>query len=434
MKHLYLSLVATSPITIRADQAEGGSATAKHIPGTTLRGGLAAAHQMLYPKRDDEFIRLFLDEQISFPHLYPAHFKCSDVSLDTENLPVKPLPKTAQTCKRFPGFCPLDGEEAEERHGIRDSLLDWALFSLLDSEQQSIPAVLAPLEQHTKCTVRACQKAIDHTEGFYRCARHKPQQRMKAGGTTRLQTRTGINRKWGVVEEGILYNREVFDDGMKFWGELLFPDEDTLPEAERRITHFKNFLQEAILQDKEKPGIVRIGTGRTRGLGCIALAENGLCVKGREPMPTFQERLEKFDTTLRSAAKEMDVKKLDAFYFAITLTSPAILRDPFLRYQKTLDVATLGELLKPFRATFKPIYQAVGIQRLTGWNELWGTPRANDYALEMGSTFLFSSDKRDTELFERLYDLEETGIGLRRAEGFGRICISDPFHLEREQL
>ncbi len=33
------------------------------------------------------------------------------------------------------------------------------------------------------------------------------QQRMKAKVETRLQTRTGINREWGVVEERILYNR-----------------------------------------------------------------------------------------------------------------------------------------------------------------------------------------------------------------------------------
>jgi len=75
---------------------------------------------------------------------------------------------------------------------------------------------------------------------------------------------------------------------------------------------------------------------------------------------------------------------------------------------------------------------------VTGWNELWGTPRPTDYAMEMGSVFLFScpqelDNDRLNYLIQALQTAEETGIGRRLAEGFGRISISDPFHLEREQ-
>ncbi len=51
---------------------------------------------------------------------------------------------------------------------------------------------------------------------------------------------------------------EVFDDGMTFWGEVLLPDElaDT----------FKQFVEEATRED-----VIRIGTGRTRGLGCVEI-------------------------------------------------------------------------------------------------------------------------------------------------------------------
>ena len=82
---------------------------------------------------------------------------------------------------------------------------------------------------------------------------------------------------------------------------------------------------------------------------------------------------------------------------------------------------------------FEVIYQSASTKRITGWNELWGTPRANDIAIDSGSVFLFASQKPlDEDLADRLYTLEEEGIGRRRAEGFGRICISDPFHLEVE--
>ncbi len=58
----------------------------------------------------------------------------------------------------------------------------------------------------------------------------------------------------------------------------------------------------------------------------------------------------------------------------------------------------------------------------------------NEYAIEAGSTFLFACSRElDDTLMQALYSLEEEGIGRRRSEGFGRICISDPFHLEGEQ-
>ncbi len=40
----------------------------------------------------------------------------------------------------------------EERHGVRDSLLDWAVFSLLDNEQSAIPTLLSPFDNHDACT------------------------------------------------------------------------------------------------------------------------------------------------------------------------------------------------------------------------------------------------------------------------------------------
>jgi CRISPR-associated protein Csx10 len=421
VKHLSVHVIAQSPLAIRSDHAEGGASTARHIPGTTLLGSLATAHRILHPQDDKEITELFLSEQISFPNLYPAFFKERDMLVS--GLPVMPMPKTAQTCKRFSGFKPLpDDEDAdEERHGIRDTLLDWTVFSLLEleSEQHILPALLVPLKQLDTCTYSNCNQAMEQVSGYYRRDRDDPHLRAKALISTRLQTRTGINRDWGVVEDGILYNREVFDENMRFWGEVLVPDElaDT----------FVRFVKEA---NDER--VIRIGTGRTRGLGCVEVATREV---RRENIAHFIERLVNFDATLRKQAEDSHVVSLDPFYFAVTLYSASILCDQFLRYRKSLDGAMLGKMLNQKGITFKRVYQATGIQRVTGWNELWGTPRMNDYALETGSTFLFScSSALHDALIQALYALEETGIGRRRSEGFGRISISDPFHLEREQV
>jgi len=423
VRRFYLRITARSPLTIRSDHAEGGVKTTHYIPGATLLGSLAESHRLLRPEREDEFTTFFLQKQVYFPHLYPALFSTN--SFHNRNLPVMPMPKTAQSCKRFSGFLPTPGEDdSDERHGVRDSLLDWAVFSLLKNEKATIPTLLSPLLAHEECRYeqgkysnRRCGQAMDHISGYYRRGSN-PKQRMKAKVDTRLQTRTGINREWGVVEERILYNREVFDEDMVFWGDVVLPNElaDT----------FKQFIVEATKED-----IIRMGTGRTRGLGRVQIdVRDG----AESDLANFTDRLFTFDAAVRQQAQAAGVQDLDPFYFAITLQSSTILCDAFLRYQKTIDPALLSGLLELPAYTFKRVYQSVGTQRITGWNELWGTPRANHYALEMGSTFLFACDRRpDSDAIQKLLACEETGIGRRRSEGFGRISISDPFHLEREQ-
>ncbi|MDQ2716049.1 MAG: RAMP superfamily CRISPR-associated protein [Chloroflexota bacterium] len=441
MKHLYLPVSATAPLSIRSDHGQEGATTTYAIPGTTVLGSLAAAHRMLRPENDEEFSRFFLNERVSMPYLYPASFKMD--RFQKSNLPVMPLPKTAQTCKRFSGFRPLrgadPGEDPDKKgHGIRDSLFDWAVFSLLRAEEQAIPALLTVLEAHKECaytgsSAERCGQTMDHATGYYRRDRSHPEQRMMAQIETHLQTRTGINRTWGVVEEGILYNREVFDETMRFWGEIILPDElsDT----------FMQFLDEAVKED-----VIRIGTGRTRGLGRVEITKLPLPEAQREELASFEQRLQRFNNALRQQAQVAGVKTQYDFYFAITLRSATILCDKFLRYcttleadtfaselnRATLEADTLASEQQP--GTFEKLYQATETQRITGWNELWGTPRPNYHALAMGSTFLFAcTHPLDGNLLQALYTLEETGLGRRRAEGFGRICISDPFHLEGEQ-
>jgi len=426
VKHFYLRVSARSPLTIRADHAEGGVKAAQYIPGATLLGGLAASHRILRPEREEEFVSLFLNEQVYFPHLYPATF--GSRNFHDRNLPVMPLPKTAQSCKRFSGFLPVQGEDTDnDRHGVRDSLLDWAAFALLNNEQAAIPSLLSPFKDHDVCAYTqgnysrgSCGQAMEHISGYYRRGGSDSRQRMRATVLTRLQTRTGINREWGTAEESILYNREIFEDSMTFWGEALLSDK--LAET------FKEFVEEATRED-----VIRVGTGRTRGLGHVDIEVRN----AQESNPdVFADRLQTFNLAVQQQAT--GVQHLDPFYFAITLQSPTILCDAFLRCQKTINPASLPELLGLSTSkaiyTFKRVYQSIGTQRITGWNEVWGTPRLNDYAIEMGSTFLFACmQQADGDLIGALRTGEENGIGRRRSEGFGRITISDPFHLEREQ-
>jgi CRISPR-associated protein Csx10 len=441
VKYLSLNLEAQSPLVIRADHAAGGASSAGYISGTALLGSLAAAYRSYYPENAQTFERLFLNGGAQYPDLYPSSFKSPSMQ-NANTAPIYPLPKTAQSCKRFDGF-PYVGDEKErdkegERHGVRDSLLDWAMFEIgkranavKDSPSITVKTLLQPLESHKECPVCNGENPMDHFSGFYRRIQVNGRPRMaKAEAGTRLLTRTGINRETGTVQEGILYNRRVFDEHTRFWGMLKMPEDlaDSLAD----------FIKEV-----GQSGLVRIGTGRTRGSGKVHLS-----VEPRvDEQESFETRLQKFDELLRKQTRDVykEYKEtikpyLEArtFYFALTLHSPAILRDEMLRYRGSIDARALCGLLgmpEDSAGSFELIYQAAGARRVMGWNEMWGTPRTNEYAIDTGSVFLFAfkgESKQVDPLKQALLRLEEEGIGQRKAEGFGRVCICDPFHREVE--
>ncbi len=438
MKQYSVELKATSPLAIRSDHAPGGAETAKYISGTTLAGSLAAVHRLLHEKNTDEFEALFLSGTVSYPNLYPALF--NEPSVYTLDLPVYPVPKTAQSCKRFSGFQYMTKDELkrgeDKRHGVRDGLFDWALFNLSREMKKETTATLNILRQHRFCTFNTgtsqdapldCNESMDHFSGYYCRDDHEPGAFFSAqiDAHTRLQTRTGINRESGTVQEGILYNRQVFDDGMRFWGTVKIKDDGD----DRLVTQFEDFLKG--VGDR---GLVRIGTGRTRGLGNVSLTVQPVEDSSEDRLSAFKDRLVAFNEALKREAEKIHLQDdLKPFYFALTLHSPLILCDELLRYRSIIDGATLKTLTRISSEKFQSAYQNTSVRRVTGWNQLWGTPRMNEYAIETGSVFLFSYlDNLDNALVEALFDLEEQGIGRRRAEGFGRVCVSDPFHLEVE--
>lgn len=424
MKYYALTLRADSPLAVRSDHAPGGAASAQYIQGTTLAGSLAAAYRLYYGD-ETGFQALFLREQVWFPNLYPASFKNASGVQEATQWPIYPLPKTAQSCKRFFGFKAVAKYEKvadERRHGVRDSLLDWAMFSLLAEQKESaIDQRLEPLEQHRQCPV--CKNPMDHLSGYYRPFEG---QWFQAGVDTRLQTHTGISRETGTVQEGILYNRQVVEEDSLFWGLLKVEDHLAQPSRDHSIPSIEKFIAKV-----GEGGWLRVGTGRTRGLGKVGLRiEQPAGLTNRND---FRMRLEKFHTLFKNRVVSLDLEAAQ-FYFALTLHSPAILCNNWHHYYTTLDASVLkSHLHLPEGTSLKLIYQSSSTRRVSGWNELWGTPRPNEIAIDTGSVFLFACDSPlDDTLSDALFQLEEAGIGKRTTEGFGRICISDPFHQEVE--
>lgn len=434
MQRLYIRLTALSPLAIRSDHAPGGAVTASYIPCTTFIGALAEVHRLLRSNDVDDFAQWFLRGQVLFPNLYPAIF--DDPDLQNRNVPVYPVPRTAQTCKRHGGFL-FPVKEENDAHGVRDSLIDWALFELGQNKEYNSDNVdsLVALEGHKEC--RRCGERMDSLGGFYRRNDVVKNQLIAAKERKRLSTHSGIDRASGTVQEGILFNRQVFEEGMRFWGMVKLPDDEQL------ISAFTRFINEL-----GSEGLLRIGTGRTRGMGKVTINVERPVVPPKErskepldPFESFQQRLNNFDDLLHGQAQRFNLHNLqNKFFFVLTLHSPLILHDELLRYRGNIDTSTLERLLKEKlydRSVpgLEHVYQNARLRRIAGWQELWGMPRTNEYAIEAGSVFLFAcSSKPDNALYRALFALEEQGIGNRLSEGFGRVCVSDQFHQEIELL
>ncbi len=419
MKQLYIKLDTLTPLSIRSNHAAMSAGMLEYISGNTLLGSLATVHRLSYPNRKDEFERLFLRGDVHYPNLYPAALDSAvDVWQDI-HLPVYPVPKTAQSCKRHSGFFYPEIEE-NSSHGVRDTLIDWALFKLgseLDQEVHKFES-LSALLKYKNCP--RCGEPMDHFAGYYR--RNDILNAMVATGKqeVRLQIHIGIDREAGTAQEGAHYNQQVFDEGMIFWGAVKLFD-DSL------VGTFENFIR-----DVGTTGLVRVGTGRTRGMGKVSIEAIESNIELQVRRTDFAARLQSFNAQLLENAAHWGLKDCQHnYFFVLTLHSPLILSDEFLRYRGTLDADVLSELLKIPLEGLEHVYHCASIKRVMGWQELWGTPRMNEYAIDSGSVFLFRCVTPPAPpVIDALFQLEEQGIGKRRAEGFGRVCISDPFHKE----
>ena len=270
--------------------------------------------------------------------------------------------------------------------------------------------VLAPLAD---CPT--CQEPLDRFPGFFRRGQ-SVEEIGKATISPALRTRTGINYATGTVMQSILYNRAVLPEGTNFWGEWYIDD--------AIASDFQTFVETVA-----DAGLVRVGNNRTRGLGRVTI---NLSEQEVENIAALQRRVQMFDHALRMAAEAVGISTPAALYVPLTLTSDAILYDRLLRPQLQITGDYLRETWGLTNA--QVVYQVAGVRRVEGWNTLWGLPKADELAIAMGAVFLIALPTNDIDVFERLYKLQEQGIGARRTEGFGTIRVADAFHFEHLQV
>lgn len=409
------------PLCFRSSRSKESAETLTYIPGTTLLGGLAAAHHRL-GRSVAEFTQFFTLPQIRFGNLYPANFKKVTEELVNPSSPIRPLPLTARSCKRFGGFRFNAKKEEDDRHGVVDHLIFWALFAL--SKQQAVHL----LNHQKMCKFIendfTCDQLLDHfTDSFY-WRGYTSEAIGKSGIESGLVTRTGISRGRGAVQEEILYNRKVLKENQTFWGTLAFSDG----------TIWKNFQQ--FLEEASHHEMLYLGNNRTRGLGKVIQQECSLIKPNQtvdDVKKTIEQRVNAFTSKMQDIAGKENIHLSHTLYIPITLQSHAILRESPTRYRTVLDETYFKQMWGLHG--FELVYQSASTSRIMGWNAVLGLPKVTEIGIKMGSVFLLGyTGTPDDTLWQALANIENNGIGERRQEGFGEVTIADPFHMEVQPL
>jgi CRISPR-associated protein Csx10 len=105
-------------------------------------------------------------------------------------------------------------------------------------------------------------------------------------------------------------------------------------------------------------------------------------------------------------------------FVGITLLSDALIRD-----QNGVYVADISAALAPAglsTAQLQPDRSIFKTKLVGGFNRKWNLPLPQAWAVQMGSIFVYSAQGVNRAELARLV---ESGIGERRAEGFGRIAV-----------
>jgi len=395
-----------SPLVVASRQVAQGGATQSQdfISGSALRGALAAALLQAGESNDSALFKgLFESGQARYGNLYPTVARAVT--------PSWPLPATAWSCKIRRGFCPApsDPPSVEENHGVLDTLT-----AQLDG---------SAWRQHDRCTQPGCGSQREPLDGYYTLdgdgAYLRPEH------SRRLITRTAMDGRWGTARSGFLYTVEAIEEDQLFVGFVQIADKSAKQ------------VEDALWRVREA-GELRVGLGRSRGLGHVTLEEI-------EPEQGHLGIEKPCAERWRSAELEHHLRNLDAdrFAFAITLYSGAILLDDYGRYQNALNSAALKRVLRyagqpptglagwPGSICYE--WGATAVQPVVNWRFApgWAKRTAEELAVAAGSVFVFSALRSEEVAVAGLVArLEEEGIGRRRAEGFGQIVAGHPWHGE----
>jgi len=408
-----------APLALKRNRQSDRSETVQSIPGTTLRGALAAVYLQQRGDADETFRRLFMDES-----------QCRVGPLD----PAPQLyPLTMTACKRHP-----------TDHAKLDQLAYRVALHLTHGDVgQEIH------ERFRHCGHPECGADMKAHVGFWDSGTEAPND-------------VDLDKKHVAAHVGIDRTTVTAADGMFYTLEALAPGaagDDTdlvgwIQASDAAIQTLRDVLD-------EEQNVVYLGHHRTRGYGRVRLSlvdeplseeaedESQRWGEWSDAMLSFAERYRDVSGTgFAPGTPEFNPDR--DILFAVSLPTGAILVDHFLRYTNNLAamVPWLPPLPNPAKlfpiderpstslgedSVLRCVAAVTNQQLLRGWNAAHGLPRQDEWMVARGSVYVYwfrGSPEQREHLSESLRQLANDGFGLRRNEGFGRIVINDPIHIE----
>jgi CRISPR-associated protein Csx10 len=417
-----LQIEALSPLTFGARRGTTGNFvdTLEYVPGTALRGAVAARYLREFGDASDEqFQEIFLRGGVLFANLYP-------VSEADQSIPYV-LPATAYACKAH-----------KEAHGVSDILIRASALRM--DEERSDQTLL---DEITKC--HRCRQTAHQLRGFYEKRMGNPTEYGKVEVNKRHLAHVGINRKTQASERGFFYTRQVINEAKRKREEN---GSGFVPQTFSGELIVSNALAEFLTTGLLAEGtVLRVGESRTRGLGKVQVSR--ATQVEAETESAIRARLTEFNGQFSRQSRASSA----GAYVALTLQSDAILTDAFMRPKLSIDAhdvrRAIGDDLDANLITIDSmtlVYSNAATRLVQSWNMASGYPKADDLAISAGGVFLFQIpdslwsvpselEGADADKLARLLKrLQELGLGKRRSEGFGRVKVCDSFHWEVPEL
>lgn len=416
MRWVKVAIEAQAPLLLGDGLPTGNVQSSRpFIAGSVLRGTLARA--ILLPlglwgpdfagrknSLPGAFQKVFLEEPPArFGFLYPVR-EHGENAREWDSFPI---PLTAWTCKSHEGF------QNDGGHGVVDQI------------QSRLRRRAGGSGDNTR-TCPVCNERLERMRGFgARKDPNNPASYRKSKIRPRAFVRVGLNRGTETAEERILYTLEALTPGpggegreqpLSFTGYWVM--EDDRWEALQK-------LLEQHLPKEDGAYRLRIGSARARGMGAVALRWIEQADRG---LPPLEKRLNDFQPT-GAEGNRLDPGHL---YFALTLRAPLLVYDPQGRPATRLDPTVLEPYVSrlPGNLEFLPEASEMEREDWTGWSAVWGLPKPTASVISAGSVLAFRAPAEEQEaVLAFLREVEENGLGERRAEGWGEVVACDPFHV-----
>ncbi len=417
MKTLSLTLKLLAPTCIANRPTARGQIveTLSYLSGTALRG--AVAERLLAGRRPaalppDErarFQRAFLAGEVRFAHGWPQPEPTATTQV---------VPRSAGSYKRDEGWRARDGRGVFDRLAamLRLHRLDAqgssAIWDELAHQADQQMTELEPLNQSfASVTTRIWRGCTPTRRLISRTAITSMERGLPTAGRD-------------VAADGQLYSFEALEVGQTFRATVRGPEglvawltQDTLVAS---VGNTRSTLT--------------LGQGRSRGLGLVELVH----VTPHEPEVRTAETLA---TQARAFSERAGLPATAGYYLPVTLEADTILRDNYLLPCGSGDPTITLARYRPLttaNGTLFPMTLDDALQSsrwLGGWDLLRRMPRPPQLAVTQGSVWVYHvpHDAALKAAIDWWLAAEQTGLGERCAEGFGRVRLLHPFHAEARQ-